>query len=91
MRKVIGASTFQIITMLARNLMYLVIVASILASLISYNVMNTWLDVFAYRVDIEIWVFFAASLIVAIIAFITVALQASKTALSNPVTALRYE
>jgi putative ABC transport system permease protein len=55
-RKVIGASTFQIITMLARSLMYLVIFASLIASLISYNVMNARLDVFAYRVDVEVWV-----------------------------------
>ena len=90
-RKVIGATTLQIITMLARNLMYLVIVASVLASFVSYYVMDIWLDVFAYRVDIEVWVFIAASLMVAAIAFATVAAQSSKTALSNPVNALRYE
>jgi putative ABC transport system permease protein len=90
-RKVIGATTLQIITMLARNLMYLVVVASVLASLLSYYVMNIWLDVFAYRVDIEVWVFIAASLVVAAIAFTTIAAQSSKTALSNPVNALRYE
>jgi len=90
-RKVLGASTGQIIAMLSKNLMYLVVVASVLASVVSYYVMNDWLNVFAFRVDIEIWVFVAASAAVALVAFFTVALQSSKTAQSNPVNALRYE
>ncbi|GAB1264146.1 ABC transporter permease [Aurantivibrio infirmus] len=90
-RKVLGASTSQIILMLSKGQMILIIVAAVIASAVSYYVMNDWLSSFAYRTTIQFWVFFVATLAVAFVAFITVAFQSGKTAQSNPVTALRYE
>jgi len=90
-RKVLGASTLQIIATLSKNLILMVIVAALMASIASYYVMDDSLNAFAYRTDIEIWVFLVASLAVAAVAFLTVVMQAAKTALSNPANALRYE
>ncbi|GAB1267741.1 ABC transporter permease [Aurantivibrio infirmus] len=90
-RKVLGASTFQIIELLARSQLILILVASVFASITCYLVISEWLTVFAYKTDIKLWVFTVSSLAVAAVAFITVTLQSGKTARSNPVDALRYE
>ncbi len=90
-RKVLGASTFQILEMLVKSQLMLILVAAVLASLACYAVISNWLTAFAYKADINLWVFVASSLAVAAVAFITIALQSGKTARSNPVEALRYE
>ncbi len=93
-RKVLGASTMQIINMLARNIMLLVLGGAVIASLIAYYAMNEyWLIDFAYRININLnlWVFLLAAFIAAAVAFTTVALQSFKTAQANPINALRYE
>ena len=93
-RKVLGASTMQIITMLARNILLLVLVGAVIASLIAYYAMDEyWLIDFAYRININmnLWVFLLTAFIAAAVAFITVALQSFKTARANPIDALRYE
>ena len=92
-RKVLGASTWQILALLVRNIMLLILGGAIVASLIAYYVMDEWLSDFAYRIDInkELWVFILSVSIVAVVAFITIVLQSFKTARSNPVNAMRYE
>lgn len=90
-RKVLGSSTSKIILLLAQNQLILIGVASVLASIVSYFAIDNWLTAFSYRTDIAYWVFFVAALAVAAVAFLTIALQSSKTAQSNPVKALRYE
>ncbi len=90
-RKVLGATTAQIIMFLAQFQMLLVAGAAIAASLVSYAVIDNWLSSFAYRIDIPLWAFLAAGVGVGAIAFLTIALQSMKTARSNPVEALRYE
>ncbi|MGD9158062.1 MAG: FtsX-like permease family protein [Desulfobacteraceae bacterium] len=93
-RKVLGSSTWQIITMLARNILILVLTGAVIASIIAYYSMSEyWLIDFAYRININMnsWVFLAAAAVAAAVAFVTVALQSFKTAQANPVKALRYE
>jgi putative ABC transport system permease protein len=93
-RKVLGASTMQIINMLARNIMLLVLGGAVIASLIAYYAMDEyWLIDFAYRININmnLWVFLVSAFIAAAVAFTTVALQSFKTAQANPINALRYE
>lgn len=90
-RKVLGASTTQIILMLSRYQLILVVVAAVIASVVSYAVMSEWLSGFAYKAPIALWVFVASAAIVGLVAFLTIALQSSKTAQSNPINALRYE
>jgi putative ABC transport system permease protein len=90
-RKVLGASTGQIVFMLARGQMLLVAVAAVLASAVSWWVIDDWLTAFSYRTTIAWWVFVVATLVVGLVAFATVALQSSRTAQANPIKALRFE
>jgi putative ABC transport system permease protein len=90
-RKVLGASTWQIITMLSKSTLLLVLGGAVIASLIAYYSMDEWLADFAYKTEIELWIFILAAVAAAAVAFVTVALQSFKTANANPVKALRYE
>jgi putative ABC transport system permease protein len=90
-RKVLGATAFQIIMLLAQRILLLVAIASLLAAVISYFAMDKWLAGFAYRAGINPLVFVLAAVLAAGVAFITVALQSYKTASADPVNALREE
>jgi putative ABC transport system permease protein len=90
-RKVLGATSTQIIFMLSRPSLILVVIASVIASTSTYLAMGEWLAGFAYRAEINPLVFVMATLLVIIVAFVTIALQSLKTAQANPVKALRYE
>jgi putative ABC transport system permease protein len=90
-RKVLGASTFQIILLLAKHILVLVLIASVVAAVISYFAMDKWLAGFAYRAGINPLVFVVAAILAAGVAFITVALQSYKSASADPVNALREE
>lgn len=90
-RKILGATSIQLILMLFRNVFVVVIAAAIIASLISYLVMNRWLQGFAYHIEINSLTFLVATMFCTAVAFITMAGQTWKTSRSNPVDALRYE
>ncbi len=90
-RKVLGASSTQIIFMLSVPSLILVLIASVIASTSAYLAIGEWLAGFAYRADINPLVFVMATALVIIVAFVTIALQSLKTAQANPVKALRYE
>jgi putative ABC transport system permease protein len=92
-RKVLGASVGQIITMLARNIMLLVLIGALIASAIAYWAMYEWLSEFEYHINMNMdsWVFLASAAVAAAVAFMTIALQSLKTARANPIDALRYE
>jgi putative ABC transport system permease protein len=67
----------------------LVIVSVIIASPIAWYAMQRWLQDFAYKINIQLWVFIAAGAVAILIAFITVSVQSLKAALANPVKSLR--
>jgi putative ABC transport system permease protein len=90
-RKVLGASAAQIILLLSKNILALVVIGAVIASLLSWYVMTQWLTGFAYHAEINPLVFLLAAALAAAVAYITLALQSLKTALANPVLALRYE
>jgi len=90
-RKVMGAETSGIVTLLSKDFIKLVGIAIIIASPISWYAMDRWLEGFAYRIDISWWVFPLAGLLAIMIALLTVSSQAIKAALMNPVRALRSE
>jgi putative ABC transport system permease protein len=90
-RKVLGASDFQLINMLNRSFLILVITANLISWPIAYIITNKWLQGFAYRVDMPVMPFITATVVSVIIAVLTVSLQARKAALGNPVKALKYE
>jgi len=90
-RKVLGASVTSISHLLVRDFMKLVIIAIVIASPIAYYFMQQWLSDFAYRIDLQWWMFIAAGLIAVLIAMLTVSFQSVKAALANPVKSLRSE
>ena len=90
-RKVLGASVASLVGLLSKDFLKLVMVALVLAVPIAWYVMNKWLQDFAYRIEIEWWVFLAAAIIALVIALATISSQAIKAAISNPVKNLRTE
>jgi putative ABC transport system permease protein len=90
-RKVLGARTSQIVTLLAKRTVALVVIASVLASITAFFVMDAWLDGFAFRTSIGPLPFVLAALGGLAIAYGTVALQSLKAGRAHPVRALRYE
>jgi putative ABC transport system permease protein len=90
-RKVFGAGTSQIISLLAHRIVYLVIAASVVSSVLAYLVMSAWLRSFAFHTSINPGIFVLAALVGLGIAYVTVAMQSLKAARAHPVRALRYE
>jgi putative ABC transport system permease protein len=90
-RKVLGASVPNVITLLSKDFLSLVIVASIIAFPIAWWVMNRWLQDFVYRISIGWWIFLIAGIIAVIISLLTVSFLAVKAAVANPVNSLRSE
>jgi len=90
-RKVLGASVPNIVALLSKDFLKLVGIAILIASPIAYYFMQKWLQDFAYRINIEWWVFASAGVLAVLIAFLTVGYQAIKAALMNPVKSLKSE
>jgi len=90
-RKVLGASVPDLVTLLSREFMLLVLAAFVVAAPLSYFAMNRWLEDFAYRTEIGAGVFLLAGGLALLITLLTVSYQAIKAALADPVESLRYE
>jgi putative ABC transport system permease protein len=90
-RKVLGASIPGIVVLLSKDFVKWVILANIIALPVAGFFMNHWLQNFAYRIDMIVWVFFLSGTIAILIAIATVSYQAIKAAIANPVESLRYE
>lgn len=90
-RKVLGASVSSIITLLSKELVYLVLLATLISAPVAWFAMNKWLQSFAYRIDIQWWVFITAGFVVVLIAFLTISIRTVQAALANPVRSLRSE
>ncbi|KIC93641.1 ABC transporter permease [Flavihumibacter solisilvae] len=90
-RKVLGASMNNIVSMLSRDFLRLVLVSAVFAIPLSWFIMHRWLENFAYRVNISWWVFLLAAILAVVIALLTISFQTVKAALTNPVDSLRSE
>jgi putative ABC transport system permease protein len=90
-RKVLGASTGNIVTMLSKDFIKLVIISAVIAFPLAGWMMSKWLQDFAYRINISWWIFLLAGVLAILIALVTVSFQAIKAALANPVKSLRTE
>ncbi len=90
-RKVMGASEWQIMLLLARNFALLVLIAFVLAVPNAYYGLSSWLEGFAFRTDIHWWVFPLAGLLAILVAVLTISIHVYRSASSNPVESLRYE
>jgi ABC-type antimicrobial peptide transport system permease subunit len=90
-RKVLGASVFNVWNMLSKDFLKLVTISCFIAIPISYYVMNGWLQDYPYRVILEWWIFALAVIGALAITILTVSFQAIKAANANPVNSLRTE
>ncbi|MBN1273211.1 MAG: ABC transporter permease [Candidatus Aminicenantes bacterium] len=90
-RKVLGASIPSILGLFYNNLTRWILIANILAWPAAYFFMSKWLQNFAYRTNIGLWVFVVSAASVIFIALLTVSFQSVKAATANPVDSLRYE
>lgn len=90
-RKILGASIVDIISMISKDFIVLVIIALLIASPIAWYFMDRWLQDFTYRIKISWWVFVIAGVSAILIALLTISFQAIKTAIANPVKSLRTE
>ena len=90
-RKVLGASVQNVVTMLSKDFLKLVMIASLIAFPVAWYAMNKWLQDFAYKTDISWWVFAISTGAVCAIALFTISFQSLKAAMTNPVESLRSE
>jgi putative ABC transport system permease protein len=90
-RKVLGASVGSMVSLLTQSLLKVVVVAMLIAIPLSWLLMNKWLQDFAYRIQLEWWMFSVAGIISLLIAMATLSFQSIKAAMSNPVKSLRSE
>ncbi len=90
-RKVLGASVQQVLSLVSKEFLYLVVIAFAIAIPATWWVMSKWLQSFAYRTNISWWIFGVAGIIALFIAAVTISFQAVKAALMNPVKSLRSE
>ena len=90
-RKVTGASVFQILKLLNKEFIALIILALVIAIPVAWYIMGQWLHEFAYRTELSWWIFALSGIVTIIIALITVSFQSVKAATSNPVESLRTE
>ncbi len=90
-RKTLGASVYSIVYLLSKQFSTWVILANIIAWPVAYYFMGQWLNNFEYRIGINLITFFAAAIIVFLVALITVAYQSVRAAMANPVDSIKYE
>jgi putative ABC transport system permease protein len=90
-RKVLGASVTSIVSIVVKEFAILVGLATIIASPIAWYVMHRWLDNFAYRMNMNVWIFLLAGLSAVVIALVTVGYHTIKAALANPIKSLKSE
>jgi len=90
-RKVLGGNVAGIATEISKEFLKPVLVGSLIACPLAWYAMHKWLENFAYRVEIQWWIFVVAGIIAFLVALITVGIQAVRAAVTNPVKALRAE
>jgi len=90
-RKVLGASVTSITLMMSKDFIKLVFIATLIAVPVSWIIMSKWLQDFAYRINIEWWMFLLSGGLALLIALLTLSFQSIKAAIVNPVKSLRTE
>ena len=90
-RKVLGADLGNILVLLSKDFLVLVLVAIVIATPLSWYAMTQWLQGFAYKMEIQPWIFLLSGLIALLIALLTISYLSLKSAVMNPVTSLRSE
>lgn len=90
-RKVLGATVMQIVTLLSKDFIKLVLIAFVIAAPLAWLGMNKWLQSFAYRTNISWWIFVVSGISIILIALLTLSIQIIRAAIANPAESLRTE
>ena len=90
-RKVLGATSLDILNLLTLTFTKRIVLAFIVATPVGYYLMSQWLTRFANKIELNFWIFGVAGLIVALVAFLTLSLQTIKATMTNPVDEIRNE
>lgn len=90
-RKVLGASVSSVLTLVSRDYLLLMGIAILIATPLTWWIMNNWLQEFANRITLAWWIFALPSIAVVMVALLTVSIHTLKAAQTNPAKALRYE
>jgi putative ABC transport system permease protein len=90
-RKVHGAQTGNIVFLFSKEIIGLIMIALVISTPVSILVMKGWLQHYAFRIDISLWIYILAGFLSIAIALLTIGWQSWKAATRNPVEALRYE
>jgi putative ABC transport system permease protein len=90
-RKVLGSSTFELVSLLSANYLVLVLISFIIACPLAVLIMEEWLSQFAYRIPLNIWIFVSAGLLCFCIATLTVGIKSWQSAKMDPARSLKYE
>ena len=90
-RKVLGATIFNLVGMLSLDFIKLVLIATLIAFPVAWYFLKNWLEKYAYRIEIQWWYFALAAIVAVVIALLTVSSQAIKASLMNPVKSLKTE
>ena len=90
-RKVLGASTLNLVSLLSKDFLKLVLIATVIGLPLSWYGMSIWLQEYHYRTELHWWIFALAGGMALFIAFITISFQTIKTALANPIDAIKID
>ncbi len=90
-RKVMGASTLNLVRIMSQDFLRLVLFGFLIAAPIAWYLTNWWLSDYTYRIDISWWMFALPAFAMFILAFLTISSQSIRAAMSNPVECLRHE
>ena len=90
-RKVLGATVGDILILFNKEFIFLILIAFVVSAPVAWYFMSDWLNQFAYRIDLTVWIFIVAILLSLVVAMVTVSFQSIKAALANPVDSLRNE
>ena len=91
MRKVVGASVFEITSLITKDFIKLILVGIVIGVPIAWYFMNTWLTDYEYRIEMPWWIFIATGVLIISISLLTISYESIKAALANPVKSLRNE
>ena len=90
-RKVLGASVSSIVAIFSKDFMTIIGISFLIATPIGWWFLSDWLQAFAYRIDLSWWIFASAGLGAIVMGFLTISFQSIKTAMSNPIDAIKSE
>ncbi len=90
-RKALGATVTSIVGLLSKDFLRIVVLSFVIATPVAAYIMQQWLDGFAYKIDLSWWIFAVAGIAALAVALFTISFQAIRSAIANPVEALRTE